>query len=446
MENTNNVDNKYSEVFNDILNTPPCNKNIISIIIKAKKTCCEPTWPRIALILQSIISQNKPLLKKECYKGLPDDLPSLRALVWKINLRYLPSDISKWEKQLSKKRKEYIDIKNALALRLKAEIEIFQEIETIKSNESCNENDKNNLELLSKNTDRILLETINKDVNRTHMTFAFFSKPTNSEILLSKEEADKIFFRKRNCTYSDFKQVYMKGENEIEERDNILKKETHADVLERILYIYSKLNKDVSYVQGMNELLAPIYYCYSMDNSLDDLDNEVKCNYVEADSFWCFSLLMNDIKSTFITSKDNDKDGIFAKMLILDKIIEKLDKNVHKLLKDKQIEIEHFAFRWINLLFGQEFIMPDLLRLWDTFFSEKDKFYIVYCFAIALIKYKKKDILKMEQYEIIKELQNCESINIESVIELMMKIKKDKDKKILHIINNTEEFKKEQRK
>jgi hypothetical protein len=90
--------------------------------------------------------------------------------------------------------------------------------------------------------------------------------------------------------------------------------------------------------------------------------------------------------------------------------------------------------------------MPDLLRLWDTFFSEKDKFYIVYCFAIALIKYKKKDILKMEQYEIIKELQNCESINIESVIELMMKIKKDKDKKILHIINSTEEFKKEQRK
>ena len=38
--------------------------------------------------------------------------------------------------------------------------------------------------------------------------------------------------------------------------------ETHADVLQRILYIYGKVNPEIKYVQGMNEVLAVIYYCF----------------------------------------------------------------------------------------------------------------------------------------------------------------------------------------
>jgi hypothetical protein len=38
--------------------------------------------------------------------------------------------------------------------------------------------------------------------------------------------------------------------------------ETHADVLHRILFIYAKLNPGIKYVQGMNEVLAVLYYCF----------------------------------------------------------------------------------------------------------------------------------------------------------------------------------------
>ena len=38
--------------------------------------------------------------------------------------------------------------------------------------------------------------------------------------------------------------------------------ETYADVLHRILFIYAKLNPGIKYVQGMNEVLAVIYYCF----------------------------------------------------------------------------------------------------------------------------------------------------------------------------------------
>jgi len=37
--------------------------------------------------------------------------------------------------------------------------------------------------------------------------------------------------------------------------------EKHFDVLARILFIYARLNPGIGYVQGMNEVLAPIYYC-----------------------------------------------------------------------------------------------------------------------------------------------------------------------------------------
>jgi len=49
--------------------------------------------------------------------------------------------------------------------------------------------------------------------------------------------------------------------------------ETHADVLSRILFIYAKLNPGVRYVQGMNEILAVLYFCFFEPNLPDDLFN-----------------------------------------------------------------------------------------------------------------------------------------------------------------------------
>lgn len=39
------------------------------------------------------------------------------------------------------------------------------------------------------------------------------------------------------------------------------------DYMTRILYIYSKLNPRIQYVQGMNEILAPIFYLVNAGKS-----------------------------------------------------------------------------------------------------------------------------------------------------------------------------------
>lgn len=41
--------------------------------------------------------------------------------------------------------------------------------------------------------------------------------------------------------------------------------EAHWEVVERILFLYAKLNPGQGYVQGMNEIIGPIYYAFATD-------------------------------------------------------------------------------------------------------------------------------------------------------------------------------------
>ena len=72
--------------------------------------------------------------------------------------------------------------------------------------------------------------------------------------------------------------------------------ETHSDVLARILFIYAKLNTGIKYVQGMNEVLAVLYYCFL---SFGD-EQIISMQYLESDLFFCFNNLMIEIRYYFI--------------------------------------------------------------------------------------------------------------------------------------------------
>ena len=416
---------KYEKIFDKILTTPPSNPLITMIILKVQKVSCSQMWEQINSILLAIKSNDVKSLKKECYIGLPDDNPCLRALVWKYNLKYLPKDITKWEKVLNMKRNEYKEIKNAFLLRLKEEYKIFEELE------NSDENKKDKLKKLSEDTDRKLLETISKDINRTHSQFDFFSKPVFDDTEMKNEDLLNLIQQKKDITYNNFKEIYGKGQNFLKYNKN----ETHADVIERILYIYSKLNKDVNYVQGMNELIAPIYFSFFRDNNVLE-EKKVDIENIEADSFWCFSNLIGEIKNIFIKEKDNEEDGIFFIINKFEKLIESYDLELYNLFKNNNVSFIHISFRWFSLFFSQDFLMPDTLRLWDIFFCEENKLYFVYYFSLGLLIYKKNILINKDFYGIVKELQNLEDVDIEKVIEIGIKIKKEHGKKLDDIIFN----------
>lgn len=51
--------------------------------------------------------------------------------------------------------------------------------------------------------------------------------------------------------------------------------EAHWEVVERILFIYAKLNPGQSYVQGMNEILGPLYYTFATDPLVEHRGEQV---------------------------------------------------------------------------------------------------------------------------------------------------------------------------
>ena len=467
---------KNSKIFESILLSPNRNEQIITIICEALSSCIPKSWNRINKILTYIINNNYSQLKKECYKGLPEDLPSLRALIWKINFKYLPKNIKKWDSTLKNMRKEYKEIKEAYLIRQKEEIKIFEEIENkIRINEKNPKNPKenitkkyyniiienenkdniikkcptqihlrpkteilenketketeseiesnNNLFLLAKCTDRLLLEMINKDIIRTHSFFHFFSKTKNNNVKLNQEELNGINSHKQDLIYQDFKQVYTKGRKNSE----ILKFETHSDVLERMLYIFAKMNKDVGYVQGMNEIISPIYYCYSLDKTCD-LEN------IEADTFWSFSFLMEDIKKYFININDKKKGGICDKINLFELMVSKIHKDIFIKFQNNKIRIFQFAFRWINLFFSQQFILPDLIRIWDSIFCENDRYYFSFFLGLAILEYKKTGLLGKKFFDTVEELQKKELADVNKIMKIALEIKKTNENIIKEIL------------
>jgi hypothetical protein len=143
----------------------------------------------------------------------------------------------------------------------------------------------------------------------------------------------------------------------------------HWEAIERILFIYAKLNPGVGYVQGMNEILAPIYYVFAAKTAEEDPESQA---YAEADSFFCFTTLMADARDHFVRSLDQDAStGINATMWRMSQRLAWFDRPLFRDLSKKDIKEQYYAFRWITVLCSQEWDLPDVIRLWDSILADR---------------------------------------------------------------------------
>ena len=91
------------------------NKKILSIPKASQQRACN--------ILSAILDKNMALIRQYSLEGLPNELPILRAFIWKILLKYLPDEPKKWEETLISKRAQYNSYKKFVEGRLKLELE-----------------------------------------------------------------------------------------------------------------------------------------------------------------------------------------------------------------------------------------------------------------------------------------------------------------------------------
>ena len=362
-------------------------------LTKQLSSCTKATQEIANSALIAIKAKNKDKLYEICESGLPDDLPILRAYIWKINLGYLPLDIKEWDSTLTKKREEYKVYKKFIKEKLTKELE------------------------KKEYTSKEILEQIIKDVYRTNTQFSFFFQPTDKNKTLNNEEILNIYNKRKNWDFSNIEEVY--------KYDNF-ENETHSDVLTRILFTYSSIIQDVSYHQGMNEILAPIYYSFSYDK----LYLEEKEEDIEADSFWSFYFLLHGIKNNF----EEDQEGLFYKSEILNECLKIVDENIYNKLIEKNVKCEFFCLRWFIVLFGQDFDMGDVLRIWDFVFSCENKNELLFYVCLSVIKLREDTIIKGEMNDILQGFQNLRDLMCDDVVFLAADIRNKWKNKLDNII------------
>ena len=200
------------------------------------------------------------------------------------------------------------------------------------------------------------------------------------------------------------------------------------DILRRILFFYAKEHQDINYVQGMNEIIAIIFYIFSKDDNPFYIKS-----YIESDSYFTFGKLMDQIKDIF-QMENIDYSQLYVKEIIdeIKKILKKIDYELMNYFGENGIEIDNFVLRWILVLFAQEFTIDIAVNFWDRLFTQKNKIKFICYISAAIIKKNKDIIMKLDAGGIMEwaqELQNkMNEIDISNIVQLALKIQKKYNK------------------
>lgn len=134
--------------------------------------------------------------------------------------------------------------------------------------------------------DNEVLVQIDKDVRRLCPDLFFFQRATefpceeiknvaNAEryqslrkrVAYTQLKADEVC--KNRLGITNFKSDPVKKEEQNEYSHLPDGQEAHWEIVQRILFIFAKLNPGNSYVQGMNEICGPIYYTFANDPDIE---------------------------------------------------------------------------------------------------------------------------------------------------------------------------------
>ena len=77
-----------------------------------------------------------------------------------------------------------------------------------------------------------------------------------------------------------------------------------------------------------------------------------------------------------------------------------------------------YCFRWVTLLFAQDFALFDTLRIWESIFSVEDRPRFINLVAIAIVMNCKEVILVGEFTVVLEHMQNIQDrIDVNKVVQ-----------------------------
>ncbi|KAH3681946.1 hypothetical protein WICPIJ_007084 [Wickerhamomyces pijperi] len=123
----------------------------------------------------------------------------------------------------------------------------------------------------------------------------------------------------------------------------------HLLKLKDILLTFNQFNDKLGYVQGMTDLLSPLYYLYQ--------DETV--------TFWAFAKLMDRMERNFL----HDQSGILDQITTLNDLVQFMLPALYGHLESCDSNNFVFFFRMLLVLFKRELPWGTFQKLWDILFT-----------------------------------------------------------------------------
>lgn len=268
----------------------------------------------------------------------------LRSVCWKAFLLYGPISQASWPKKHAEGRQAYVSLRDHFLRFINNPDDINSAADPLDDDDSSPWSNLRN--------DEIIREEIFQDVTRCMQDNFFFREPETQKKLLD------------------------------------------------ILFIFSKLNPDTGYRQGMHELLAPLLWVVSQD-ALDDIEVQsadqdadgvelmldvLDRSFVEHDAFNLFCAVMQTAKISYEVGDNRDASPIVTRSKrIHDELLAIFDPELALHLQVVGVLPQIYAIRWIRLLFGREFEFKDVLRIWDLLYAENLRTEIIDMTCVAML-------------------------------------------------------------
>ena len=345
---------------------------------------------------------------------------NIRATIWKIFLNIFPIPNNKnienilcnwieiiisYRKEYHKLCEKYLDNQNV------TEESLLQSKNNNDNTNNDNNNANNNNTNKNNNDDENINNENNNNKDNTNNDNNINTNKDNKND--NKKESINIDFETKKLINLDLVRTYQDL--------NLFHDEKILTQLCNILYIYYKENLDISYKQGMNELISvfflafyPFYFSNNKKYTKEELlqfistkeniilhQNEIYYFFhdedeIASDLYFIFnSLMKNGIDDLYIINfkEDNIKNEDYKKYelfqnefvleendeiqtilncrctLIVKEKLKKLDYELFNHLQSINLNCNIFLQRWLKCIFNREFDYEDVFILWDGIFS-----------------------------------------------------------------------------
>ena len=352
---------------------------------------------------------------------------NLRGMAWKIFMNVLPvkDSLEKWVENISYSRTEY----KILSDKIIKEQNYFEEI---KKEKEINHN--------------------NQIIGNFSRANSFYYNPFHDE-----KEMIQLINLDLNRTFQEL---------------SLFHDEKIKNKLSNILVLWNKLNMDLGYQQGMNDILSIIFlslypYYFPNEHKINNIENVIKTwdknerinkaediymffhdeDELESDLFICFSNIMkNGVKSLYdfvFESKEKQinyiqKHSLFEKnngiekeeintplnircKLIINEKLKKLDSKLYEHFNKIGLDCTIFLQKWLKCMFDREFELKDTLILWDVILSDKKKEYdlvIIDIIALSMILRIRNILLLCDQNQCF--MMMLQYPRIDNILELII--------------------------